>query len=203
MKFRSFGDMLFRYISRMGSDLVSSVHRTFQRDLVRIFEITADGTPFAILLTFIPIGDIIFERYIAVVSPSTVGFVASMTSDISSLRSLSASSAMRSLSGPDMLHRRYGAVEDMIQPSVCMRSFDRNHRARILNHAQRGLIPLRIGAYPAKLMIRHIKAPRTFAHIGLGADYRIREFLCRFIGEFKNGKCKPHRPFCVRCRAGV
>lgn len=38
------------------------------------------GTPCAILVTFIPNGFISFDKYIAVASPSTLGFVASITS---------------------------------------------------------------------------------------------------------------------------
>ena len=58
------------------------------------------GTPLAIRLTLIPVGLISLLRYMAVVSPSRLEFVAMMTSFTGSLESLCISSFRRMSSGP-------------------------------------------------------------------------------------------------------
>ncbi len=91
------------------------------------------------------------ERYSAVVSPSTVGFVARITSRTPPFVNPLQESGDAQVLRPNTVDGRDGAHEHVVQPAVLVDGFDGQDVSRLFHDADGGGVPLRIGADAARV----------------------------------------------------
>ena len=104
------------------------------------------GTPCAMRLARMPRWRTSCARKCAVASPSTVEFVASMTSRTWPPSSSAIELRAAELLGTDAVERRQVAHQHEVAPAVAARLLDRHHVGRRFDHAQQRGIALAAGA---------------------------------------------------------
>ena len=96
---------------------------------------------------------------------------------------------------PDVPHGRQRAVQHMVQALVFLGSLERDHVARLRDHADGLLVACLIRADRAGLAVRQILAALAGEGARLGVADRVREALRVLLGQVEHIKRQPLRGF--------